>query len=120
MTAIRLGHLILTAGLALSLAGCGSGAGAASEASPVPTAHVDLPKSYRFSPAAIVVPAGSTVTWTNHDEFTHDVTLPDGTPALSMAPGEIVSHTFDEPGEFDYMCSLHPRDMRGRVVVTAE
>jgi plastocyanin len=35
-----------------------------------------------------------------------------------MSPGASVSHTFDSAGEFAYMCSLHPRDMRGRVVVT--
>ena len=70
-------------------------------------------------PAPIVVRAGSTVTWANHDDFTHNVTLPDGTPALTMRPGESVSHTFAAAGVFDYRCSLHPKDMRGRVVVTA-
>ena len=32
---------------------------------------VDLPKSYKFAPAAITVTAGTTVTWTNDDNFTH-------------------------------------------------
>lgn len=105
--------------LALALAACGAGGGAAAEASPVATTTVDLPKSYRFVPAAIVVDAGATVTWTNHDDFTHNVTLPDGGPALAMPPGGNVTHTFDTPGEYDYLCSLHPRDMRGRVVVMA-
>ena len=35
-----------------------------------------------------------------------------------MSPGASVTHTFDTAGEFDYLCSLHPKDMRGRVVVT--
>ena len=118
MTARRVGHLLVAAGLALALVGCGGGPGAASQASPVATTQVDLPKSYKFAPAAIVVRVGSTVTWTNHDDFTHNVTLPDGTPALTMSPGQSVTHTFATAGEFDYMCSLHPKDMRGRVVVT--
>ena len=119
MTAPRIARLLVASGLALALAGCGSGAGSASQASPVATTQVKLPKSYKFAPAAIVVPKGATVTWTNDDDFTHNVTLPDGTPSLTMSPGQSVTHTFDTPGEFDYMCSLHPKDMRGRVVVTA-
>ena len=118
MTVRRVGHLLVAAGLALSLVGCGGGAGAASQASPIATNQVDLPKSYKFVPVAIVVPAGSTVTWTNHDDFTHNVTLPDGTPPLTMSPGQSATHTFATAGEFDYLCSLHPKDMRGRVVVT--
>lgn len=118
MTLSGMTRLLVIAGLALSLVGCGSGAGGASAASPVATTEVDLPKSYTFVPAAIVVEAGSTVTWTNHDDFTHNVTLPDGTAALTMRPGETASHTFGAVGTFDYVCSLHPKDMRARVVVT--
>jgi plastocyanin len=110
---------LATVAVVLALAACGGGGGAAADASPVPTTTVDLPKSYKFVPAAIVVGAGSTVTWTNHDDFTHNVTLPEG-QALTMPPGASVSHTFDTAGEFAYQCSLHPRDMRGRVVVTAD
>jgi plastocyanin len=119
MTATRIARLVVAAGLALALAGCGGGAGAATQASPVATTTVDLPKSYKFAPAAIVVAQGSTVTWTNHDDFTHNVSLPDETAPLTMPPGQAATHTFDTPGEFDYLCSLHPKDMRGRVVVTA-
>jgi plastocyanin len=35
-----------------------------------------------------------------------------------MRPGEVATHTFDTAGTFDYLCSLHPKDMRGRIVVT--
>jgi plastocyanin len=98
----------------LLVAACGSGAGAAS--SPVATTTVDLPPSYRFVPAAIVVPAGATVTWTNHDNFTHNVAF-DGAEALRMAPGESASRAFETPGTYAYVCSLHPKDMKGTVVV---
>jgi plastocyanin len=118
MTATRIARLLVATGLAVSLAGCGGGAGAAVEASPVATTAVELPKSYKFVPAAIVVPVGAAVTWTNRDDFTHDVTLAEAT-SLTMRPGESVSHTFESAGTFDYMCSLHPKDMRGRVVVTS-
>lgn len=102
--------------LAFVLAACG-GAGAGVASSPVPTTMVDLPTSYRFAPVAIVVPAGSTVTWTNHDNFTHNVSLEDQAP-LTMGPGESAGHTFATPGTYPYVCSLHPKDMKGSVLVT--
>jgi plastocyanin len=102
---------------ALAVAGCSSAGGTAGEAaSPVATTSVDLPKSYRFEPAAITVDAGSTVTWTNHDNFSHNVRF-EGAEPLVMKPGESVQRTFDAPGTFRYECSFHPQDMQGTVVV---
>lgn len=90
---------------------------AATSAAPVATDQVDLPRSYRFAPAAITVPAGRAVTWTNHDNFTHSVRLLDGGEVQMMKPGESVSLTFNTPGLFRYDCSLHPTDMQGSVLV---
>ena len=113
----RTGRFLLPAlaGIALLAAACGPGAGAA--ASPVATTTVDLPPSYRFVPASIAVPVGATVTWTNHDNFTHNVAL-DGAEPLQMAPGASVSQAFEAAGTYAYVCSLHPKDMKGMVLVT--
>jgi plastocyanin len=83
----------------------------------VATTSVDLPRSYRFAPAAISVPAGATVTWTNNDNFTHNVAL-EGTEPLTMSPGETATFIFGTPGTYPYVCSLHPNDMQGTVLVT--
>jgi plastocyanin len=113
-----LGAALLAASLVAGLAGCG---GASSSASPVATTEVRLPPSYKFVPAAIVVTAGSTVTWTNADNFTHSVQLLDGglpgDPRF-MDPGASTSFTFAAPGTYHYRCSLHPQDMQGSVTVT--
>lgn len=109
---------ILVAVAAGIVTGC-SATGATS-GSPVATTSVDLPPSYRFAPTDIAVTAGATVTWTNHDHFTHSVQFLDGgLPAepLTMAPGTSVTFTFDRAGTFHYQCHLHPRDMTGSVVV---
>ena len=88
-------------------------------ADPVATDQVNLPPSYKFEPAAITVPDGTTVTWTNNDNFTHNVRLiDDGGEVLDLPPGESVSFTFTGPGEHNYDCSFHPNDMTGVVVVT--
>jgi plastocyanin len=88
-------------------------------AEPVATDQVNLPPSYKFEPAAITVPDGTTVTWTNNDNFTHNVRLiDDGGEILALPPGESVSFTFTGPGEHRYDCSFHPNDMSGVVVVS--
>ena len=108
---------------ALALAACsssGSGTGGAAS-TPVATSTVDLPASYRFAPPAITVPAGTTVTWTNHDNFTHSVQFTDGglpTEPLLMQPGAAATFTFAAPGTYAYVCHLHPQNMRGTVTVT--
>jgi plastocyanin len=110
-------------GLALAFAACsgsGSGTGGAG-ASPVATSTVDLPPSYKFVPAAITVKAGTTVTWNNHDNFTHSVQFLDGglpTDPQLMKPGASTTFTFETAGTFKYQCSLHPQQMQGTVTVT--
>ncbi|MDQ3954261.1 MAG: plastocyanin/azurin family copper-binding protein [Actinomycetota bacterium] len=85
---------------------------------PVATTEVDLPKSYKFDPVAISVEAGEEVTWTNNDDFPHNVHLLDGSETTEDLPvGESVSLTFDEPGEIYYECSIHPQQMQGKIVV---
>lgn len=99
------------------LAACASGARGAV---PVPADTVTMVKSYRFDPAVIQVPAGTTVTWRNEDNFTHSVRLLGrGDTARIVRPGERTTITFSTPGEYPYECSLHPRDMRGKVIVMA-
>jgi plastocyanin len=110
------GFLIALAAAGAMFAGCGPSANA--QATPVATTTVDLPKSYRFAPAAIVVEPGATVTWTNHDNFTHNVTV-EGQPGLTMKPGESVTQTFPTAGTYSYVCSLHPTNMKGTVTVKA-
>jgi plastocyanin len=102
--------------VATILAGCAGSGASATVAAPAATTTVDLPKSYRFTPESIVIEVGATVTWTNSDNFTHNVTL-DGAEALTMSPGESATHTFAEAGTYPYVCSLHPRDMQGSVLV---
>jgi plastocyanin len=98
----------------LILAGCTS----ATASAPVKTTTVDLPPSYQFQPAHISVAAGSTVTWTNHDNFTHSVQVDGQSDVHMMKPGESAQITFSAPGEYHYICTLHSQSMQGTVTVT--
>ena len=89
------------------------------EAASVETTEVTAVKSYRFDPEVIEVASGSEVTWTNEDDFPHNVAFLTGSDETHDLPiGESVSVTFDEPGDFYYECSIHPQQMRGKVIVT--
>lgn len=103
---------VLVAGFAVLGAGCGSSA----DAAPVATTQVTMAKSYRFDPARIEIRAGQTVTWTNEDNFTHTVRV-DGQDDHEVGRGKSVSIRFDEPGRYEYVCTLHSMDMKGEVIV---
>jgi plastocyanin len=103
--------LLLAAALAL-LGGCGG----RRDSTPVDTNRVTLPKSYRFDPEVIRIRAGTEVTWKNEDVFTHSVKVGDG-ETHELKPGEEVSLRFTRTGTFSYLCTLHPRDMKGTVIV---
>lgn len=84
----------------------------------VRTRSVELPKSYRYSPAVIEVKPGDVVTWTNNDDFPHTVRLRDGSGVdKPLAVGESTSITFSDPGVHLYDCALHPTQMKGKVIV---
>jgi plastocyanin len=109
---LRLALAVLFAAL---LAACQT----AEPSGPVATNRVDLPRSYKFAPENITVPVGTTVTWTNNDNFTHTVRLLETSEDQMVRQGETVTHAFTGPGLFRYDCSLHPNDMQGSVLVTA-
>jgi plastocyanin len=106
--------LAVLAAVGVLAAGC-TGGGGSSE--PVATTEVEMVKSYRFEPRVIEVDAGATVVWTNDDNFTHTVQV-EGKGDHEVEPGGSVEIVFDEPGTYDYVCTLHRRDMDGTVIVT--
>ncbi|MEU9452933.1 cupredoxin family copper-binding protein [Streptomyces sp. NPDC048277] len=68
-------------------------------------------KNFAFSPAALKVPVGTTVTWTNEDTDAHTVTSsgpggPLSSPAL--ATHATYRYTFTKPGTYAYLCTVHP------------
>jgi amicyanin len=72
---------------------------------------------FKFNPASLTVPVGTTVTWTNQDEEPHTVAAKDGSfHSPGMDTHATYSYTFTTPGSYDYICSIHPF-MTGTVVV---
>ena len=100
------------AAAALLAAGCG-GTGTSE---PVAATEVEMVKSYRFDPKVVEIKAGDTVTWTNADNFTHTVQV-EGQEDHEVGQGESIEITFDKPGTYEYVCTLHSQDMDGTVIV---
>lgn len=105
---------VLAAAVALVAVAAGCASGECSE--PVATDEVTMPRSYRFDPKVIRVDAGTTVSWTNEDNFTHTVQV-DGQEDHEVGRGDSVSIAFDTPGTYHYVCTLHEQDMDGEVIV---
>ncbi len=73
--------------------------------------------NFSFSPAAATVPAGTAVTWTNHDDAPHKIVSTDkkfASPVLDT--GQQFSYRFEAPGRYPYFCALHPK-MMGQITV---
>ena len=78
--------------------------------------QVDM-RGFAFSPGNLQVPVGATVTWTNADSAPHNaVDRGGGWSTDILDRGDSGSITFEEPGDYDYFCSIHP-SMRARLVV---
>ena len=76
-----------------------------------------------YDPSEITVNSGTTVTWTNNDDAPHTVSSGSPSDGLDGAfdssminPGESFEATFDEAGEYDYFCQIHPW-LTGKVIV---
>jgi plastocyanin len=73
--------------------------------------------NFNFTPPTLIIPPGTTVTWTNDDDSPHSVREKDGKfKSAALDTDEKFSQTFAAPGEYEYFCSIHPR-MVGKIVV---
>jgi plastocyanin len=116
----RLVVLVLAAAAVMAvLASNGSGGGGATARA---AANVTVTaRDFFWSPDAVTIQVGDTVTWTNAQGF-HNVLLGDSRlnqpgfpndPAWNPPP----QRTFMEPGSFTYVCEVHP-GMTGTINVT--
>jgi plastocyanin len=73
--------------------------------------------NFAFTPATLTVTAGTTVTWKNEDDSPHRIGDKDGTfKSAALDTDDSFSHTFATPGEYPYICTIHPY-MVGKIIV---
>ena len=110
-----LGAVGVTALLAAALPEL-TAAGAAAVTAAASPATVDI-DNFAFTPAALTVTAGTTVTWKNEDDSPHRIGDKNGTfKSAALDTDDTFSHTFAAPGEYPYICTIHPY-MVGEIIV---
>ena len=108
-------YLTLRKGASMAVL-CLLAGGHAAMAAPPDGAQVVI-KDFMFSPNAVTIKAGSTVTWSNKDDEPHTVVSDAGLfRSGAMDTDESFSFTFDKPGTYHFTCSIHPR-MVGTITV---
>ena len=113
--------LLLTVAV-LALASCGDGGDGTDRATPNSSAAAGAKavtiQDYIYEPARVVVPKGTTVTFTNRDAAPHTATskASGAFDSGTIKQGETGKVTLEETGTFAYYCLFHPF-MKGTVVV---
>jgi plastocyanin len=70
----------------------------------------------RFSPTELTVPAGTEVTWDNHDGSNHIIQF-GNVRSPRLRHDASFSYRFDKPGEYPFICAIHGKRMSGKITV---
>jgi plastocyanin len=75
-------------------------------------AHTVVQKGRAFRPADVSINRGESLTFTNNDEFIHQIYVQG--PGFNFDsdeknPGENITETFTVPGTFEVRCHIHPK-----------
>lgn len=72
--------------------------------------HLVVMKNFDYSPMALTVKPGSTVTWKNLDGEPHTVVSVDGAfRSSALDQNDTFKFTFAKQGVYKYVCSIHPK-----------
>ena len=86
-------------------------------ANAAPKTHVVTIENMRFSPDALTVQRGDRVVWINKDLFAHTATaVGKAFDSHNIEPNASWTYVARNPGEYDYVCALHPT-MKARLTV---
>ena len=72
--------------------------------------------AFAFLPAKISAAVGRALTFVNSDDSPHMIRVSNGPSTGVFLRGQRASLTFDKPGEYNYICGLHPT-MKGVIEV---
>jgi plastocyanin len=112
---LALGAVGMTAVLAATVPELTAAGETAVQAAASP-ATIDI-DNFAFTPATLTVTAGTTVTWKNEDDSPHRIGDKNGTfKSAALDTDDSFSHTFAVPGEYPYICTIHPY-MVGKIIV---
>ena len=109
-----------SAALAVLLSGLSAPWWATAEAatSEVTMGSAAEPNAFKFFPAEISVPVGTTVRWTNMSDIPHDATARDGAfKSDQLMKNDTFEYTFTTAGDFPYVCTVSGHEAAGMVAL---
>ncbi len=68
-----------------------------------------IQKGRRFAPTELTIRAGDSVTFTNDDEFIHQMYSDGLFDSAEKKPGQTLTEVFARSGTFEVRCHIHPK-----------
>jgi plastocyanin len=71
--------------------------------------HTVVQQGRAFHPGEVTINRGEALTFTNNDEFIHQVYVVGLFDSDEKAPGQNLTESFPEAGTFEVRCHIHPK-----------
>ncbi len=72
-------------------------------------AHTIVQKERMFRPGEVTINRGESLTFTNNDQFLHQIYVLGLFDSEEKSPGENLTESFPQGGTFEVHCHIHPK-----------
>jgi len=72
-------------------------------------AHTIVQQGRAFRPTEVTINRGESLTFTNNDEFIHQIFVTGLFDSDERAPGQNLTESFPQAGTFEVRCHIHPK-----------
>jgi plastocyanin len=72
-------------------------------------AHTIVQQGRAFRPAEVTINHGESLTFTNNDEFIHQIFVAGLFDSDERSPGQNLTESFPQTGTFEVRCHIHPK-----------
>ena len=73
------------------------------------SAHTIAQSGRAFHPGEVTINRGEALTFTNNDQFIHQIYVTGLFDSEEKAPGENLTESFPQAGTFEVRCHIHPK-----------
>ena len=72
-------------------------------------AHTIVQSGRAFHPVEVTIAKGESLTFTNNDQFIHQIYVSGLFDSEEKSPGENLTESFGQAGTFQVRCHIHPK-----------